>query len=120
MDNQESKISNVKELWHMPQLTLIVKLGLSFGTCILKHMERLTKMPSKENWTQATVKVKGEITGGTFEAYRTFVYKERTNDIGLCNMMIMLLNHNPSIKRVDSIQVMESGPYDILQSWLDK
>lgn len=64
-------------------------------------------MPYKD-----TVQIKGEILGGTFDAVRSFVYDERTNDVGLCNMMVRFMKDNPSVMKVTNIKTLESRPYD--------
>lgn len=69
--------------------------------------------------TRAVVKIKGDLTSGTYEVFRDIIYTEHTNDVGLCNMMIKLVKDNPSIIGVTSIQTMESGPYDPV-AWLLK
>ena len=62
--------------------------------------------------TKNTVQINGEITGGTFDAVRSFTFSELTSDVGLCNMMVRFMKDNPSVTKVTNIKTLESRPYD--------
>ena len=62
------------------------------------------------------VTIKGTIVGGTFEAERAFVYKQRSRDVGLCTMMLRLKQDNPSIQTIEHIQSTSSIPFDLWDS----
>lgn len=62
--------------------------------------------------TKNTVQINGEITGGTFDAVRSFVFTELIPDVGLCNMMVRFMKDNPSVTKVTKIKLLESRPYD--------
>ena len=57
--------------------------------------------------------VTGKIVGGTFEATRSFVYKQRCRDVGLCTMVIRLKQDNPSIQTIERIVTKLSTPFDL-------
>ncbi len=62
--------------------------------------------------TKNTVRITGEITGGTFEALRSFVFTELVTDVGLCNMMVRFVKDNPGVTKVTNIKTLDSRPYD--------
>jgi hypothetical protein len=59
------------------------------------------------------VVIKGTIVGGTFEAIRSFTYKQRSRDVGLCTMILRLKQDNPSIQTIEHIFTKKSTPFDL-------
>lgn len=59
------------------------------------------------------VVITGTIVGGTFEATRSFVYKQRARDVGLCTMVLRLKQDNPSIQTIEHIVTKLAVPFDL-------